>query len=79
MRQLVESPALRTACPVPFDEARLWQGQEGGDALEEGPERETQYECQLGEGVGRLIVRGLLLGGVHGMGKLSHDGGRCKR
>jgi ERO1-like protein alpha len=35
MRQLVESPALRTACPVPFDEGRIWQGKDGGAALEE--------------------------------------------
>lgn len=37
MRQLVESPALRAACPVPFDEARLRHGQDGDGvaALEE--------------------------------------------
>jgi hypothetical protein len=28
--------------------------------------------------VGRLIVRGLLGGVRHGMGKLSHGAGRCK-
>jgi hypothetical protein len=49
-----------------------------GDALEEGPEGETQYEREVAEGVGRLIVRGLLGGLVHGMGKLSHDDGRRK-
>lgn len=48
-----------------------------GDALEEGEEGETQYEREMGEGVGRLIVRGLLGGGVHGMGKLSQGEGRC--
>ncbi|MCX7375418.1 MAG: hypothetical protein NTY94_01620, partial [Alphaproteobacteria bacterium] len=48
-----------------------------GGGLEQGPEGETQYECEMAEGVGRLIVRGLLGGGVHGMGKLSHvTGGR---
>ena len=66
-------------------EAAQGQGEMGGEArfvdgggLEQGPEGETQYECQLTEGVGRLIVRGLLGGVRHGMGKLSHDGGRCK-
>ena len=49
-----------------------------GDTLEEGEEGETQYECEMGEGVGRLIVRGLSGGDVHGMGKLSHGDGRRK-
>ena len=35
MRELVESPALRAACPVPFDEARLWQGADGPNHREE--------------------------------------------
>ena len=29
IRELVQSPALRAACPLPFDEARLLQGEEG--------------------------------------------------
>ncbi len=29
LRQLVNSPELQKACPVPFDEARLWKGKEG--------------------------------------------------
>nr|GMD33330.1 endoplasmic reticulum oxidoreductin-1 [Ipomoea batatas] len=27
VRQLVYNPKLQTACPVPFDEAKLWKGQ----------------------------------------------------
>ncbi|KAG2313177.1 hypothetical protein Bca4012_027745 [Brassica carinata] len=29
IKQLLYSPKLQTACPVPFDEAKLWQGQSG--------------------------------------------------
>ena len=29
MRLLVESPTLRAACPMPFDEARMLQGEDG--------------------------------------------------
>ena len=49
-----------------------------GGGLEQGPEGETQYERELVEGVGRLIVRGLLRGVVHGMGKLSQAVDGCK-
>lgn len=29
MRQLLFNPKLQAACPVPFDEAKLWKGQRG--------------------------------------------------
>ncbi|KAL0877907.1 hypothetical protein Bca101_027613 [Brassica carinata] len=29
LRKLLHSPKLQTACPVPFDEAKLWLGQSG--------------------------------------------------
>lgn len=29
MRQLLYNPKLQAACPLPFDEAKLWQGQSG--------------------------------------------------
>ena len=27
VRQLLQNPKLQAACPLPFDEAKLWQGQ----------------------------------------------------
>ncbi len=38
VRELVDSPALRAACPVPFDEAHLWQG-------EDGPRHKARAAC----------------------------------
>lgn len=29
MRQLLYNPKLQAACPLPFDEAKLWKGQRG--------------------------------------------------
>lgn len=29
MRELLYDPKLQAACPVPFDEAKLWKGQSG--------------------------------------------------
>ncbi|XP_058069780.1 endoplasmic reticulum oxidoreductin-1-like [Magnolia sinica] len=40
MRQLLYDPKLRSACPVPFDEAKLWQGQSG-------PELKQQIQKQF--------------------------------
>ncbi|KAG6642119.1 hypothetical protein I3843_09G116300 [Carya illinoinensis] len=31
MRQLLFNPKLQAACPIPFDEAKLWKGQHGPD------------------------------------------------
>lgn len=31
MRQIVYNQKLRSACPVPFDEAKLWKGQSGSE------------------------------------------------
>ena len=66
-------------------EAAQGEGEVGGETgfvagggLQQGPEGETQYERELVEGVGRLIVRGLLRGVVHGMGQLSPAVDGCK-
>ncbi|PKA65544.1 Endoplasmic oxidoreductin-1 [Apostasia shenzhenica] len=40
VRQLVYNPKLQAACPVPFDEAKLWQG-------EIGPELKQQIQKQF--------------------------------
>lgn len=40
IKQLLYSPKLQTACPVPFDEAKLWQGQSG-------PELKQQIQKQF--------------------------------
>ena len=40
VRQLVYNPKLQTACPLPFDEAKLWQG-------ESGPELKQQIQKQF--------------------------------
>ncbi|URE37045.1 Endoplasmic [Musa troglodytarum] len=40
VRQLVYNPQLQIACPLPFDEAKLWQG-------ESGPELKQQIQQQF--------------------------------
>ncbi|KAI3432253.1 hypothetical protein D9Q98_003814 [Chlorella vulgaris] len=40
MRRLIGSEALRTACPIPFDEGRLWK-EEGSEALK--PELQATF------------------------------------
>ncbi|RRT56675.1 hypothetical protein B296_00005104 [Ensete ventricosum] len=40
VRQLVYNPQLQIACPLPFDEAKLWQG-------ESGPELKQQIQRQF--------------------------------
>ncbi|XP_019190512.1 PREDICTED: endoplasmic reticulum oxidoreductin-1-like [Ipomoea nil] len=35
MRQLLYNPKLRAACPVPFNEAKLWKGQGGPDLMQQ--------------------------------------------
>ncbi|KAJ0101939.1 hypothetical protein Patl1_05082 [Pistacia atlantica] len=40
MKQLLYNPKLQAACPVPFDEAKLWQGQSG-------PELKLQIQKQF--------------------------------
>lgn len=40
MRQLLYNPKLQSACPIPFDEAKLWKG-------ENGPELKQQIQKQF--------------------------------
>ncbi|EOY27644.1 hypothetical protein QUC31_012614 [Theobroma cacao] len=40
MRQLVYNPKLQAACPLPFDEAKLWKGQRG-------PELKQKIQAQF--------------------------------
>ncbi|KAI3925467.1 hypothetical protein MKW92_051364 [Papaver armeniacum] len=40
MKQLLYNPKLQAACPIPFDEAKLWQGQSG-------PELKQQIQKQF--------------------------------
>ncbi|ERN01240.1 endoplasmic reticulum oxidoreductin-1 [Amborella trichopoda] len=35
VRQLVYNPKLESACPVPFDEAKLWKGQNGPQLMQQ--------------------------------------------
>lgn len=35
VRQLVYNPKLQAACPVPFDEAKLWQGESGPELMQQ--------------------------------------------
>lgn len=40
MRQLLHNPKLQAACPLPFDEAKLWKGQRG-------PELKQKIQAQF--------------------------------
>lgn len=40
MKQLLYNPKLQAACPLPFDEAKLWKGQSG-------PELKQQVQKQF--------------------------------
>jgi ERO1-like protein alpha len=33
VRELVFNPKIRAACPVPFDEAKLWKGEKGPELM----------------------------------------------
>lgn len=51
-RRLIGSEALRTACPIPFDEGRLWK-EEGSEALK--PELQVRQGAQGGRERGGYI------------------------
>nr|VDD01924.1 unnamed protein product [Brassica rapa] len=66
IKQLLYSPKLQTACPVPFDEAKLWQGQ-GGPELKQQIQKQFRNISALMDCVGcekcrlwgKLQVQGL--------------------
>nr|VDD64239.1 unnamed protein product [Brassica oleracea] len=66
IKQLLYSPKLQTACPVPFDEAKLWQGQ-GGPELKQQIQKKFRNISALMDCVGcekcrlwgKLQVQGL--------------------
>lgn len=66
MRQLLYHPNLQIACPIPFDEAKLWKGENGPDLIQE---IQTQFKnisaimdcvgCEKCRLWGKLQVHGL--------------------
>ncbi|PQQ13124.1 hypothetical protein Pyn_19790 [Prunus yedoensis var. nudiflora] len=56
MRQLLYNPKLRAACPLPFDEAKLWKGQKGPQLKQQIQNQFRNIRCRLW---GKLQVLGL--------------------
>lgn len=51
MRQLLHNPKIQAACPLPFDEAKLWKGQ-GGPELKQQIQRQFRNISALMDCVG---------------------------
>jgi hypothetical protein len=45
VKQLLYNPKLRSACPLPFDEAKLWQGENGPELKQEIQKQFRNIRC----------------------------------
>ncbi|CAJ2656738.1 unnamed protein product [Trifolium pratense] len=61
IKQLLYNPKLQVACPVPFDEAKLWKGQSGPDL-----KRKIQHQFRNIRALQRICLDHALQGPVQG-------------
>ncbi|KAJ8532257.1 hypothetical protein K7X08_012180 [Anisodus acutangulus] len=59
MRQLLYNPKLQAACPVPFDEAKLWKGQSGPELKQQIQKQFRISGCEKCRLWGKFQVLGL--------------------